>query len=651
MHNGRPCGWGRLFLSAITSEFPAGVLLPAWARTIGTMTWEIGLLLVIIAVAVILFSLERISPDVIGLGLVILLAVTGLLPRERAFEGFGSDTVITILGLLILTAALLRTGVIEIAGRTIIKYTGQNPNHLLLVIMITAAGLGAFVSNTAATAFFVPLVIGVAQRAKVSPSKLLLPLAFSSILSSSVTLISTSTNLVVSGLMTQANLDPIGMFELSPVGVPIAIVGLLYMYTVGRRLIPDRTHPGDLIGEFGIRPYLSELIILPSSTFIGKTLEEAALGRDLDLTVVQIIRDKKEIILPRGDLVLQQGDVLLVEGKSEHLLKIKDTAGIDIKADVKLSDPNLQSTDVSLVEAILMPKSPLIGRSLKGYRFRERYGLQVLGLNRHGENLRRKLSQAPLRMGDMLLLQGSPQRIAALQDENVVKIMNQVREERPNRRRARRAILIFAGVLTLGSIKVGGEQLLSFPLATMLGAVLVFLTRCITPEEAYREVEWKAVILIGSMLALGVAMQETGTATYLAGLISRFAGDSSPFLLLTGFFALTVALTQPMSNQAAAAVILPVAIQTGVQLGLNPRTFAMMVAVAASCSYLTPLEPSCLMVYGPGRYRFVDFLKVGSILTVLIYGIAILLVPRVWPLDKVDLPAPIPGQVSPAPQR
>jgi di/tricarboxylate transporter len=598
------------------------------------MTWEIGLLLGVIIVAVFLFSMERISPDVIGLGLVIFLALTGLIPRERAFEGFGSDTVITILGLLILTAALLRTGVIEIAGRTIVKYTGENANRLLLVIMITAAGLGAFISNTAATAFFVPLVIGIAERAKISPSKLLLPLAFSSILTSSVTLISTSTNLVVSGLMTQAGLKPIGMFELAPVGLPIAFAGLFYMFFIGRRLIPDRTHPGDLIGEFGIRPYLSELIILPSSTFIGKTLEEAALGRDMDLTVVQIIRENKEVLLPRRELVLKAGDTLLVEGKTEHLLKIKDTAGIDIKAEAKLPDSNLESKDVRLVEAILMPKSPLIGRTLKGYRFRERYGLQVLGLNRHGENLRRKLSQVPLRMGDMLLLQGSPQRIAALQDENAVKIMNPVREERPNRRRARRAILIFAGVLALGSIKVGGEQILAFPLATMLGAVLVFATRCITPEEAYREVEWKAVILIGSMLALGVAMQETGTASYLAGLISRLAGGASAFWLLSGFFVLTVLLTQPMSNQAAAAVILPVAIQTGIQLGLNPRTFAMTVAVAASCSYLTPLEPSCLMVYGPGRYKFVDFLKVGSILTVLIYAIAIFLVPRVWPLQE-----------------
>jgi di/tricarboxylate transporter len=607
------------------------------------MTLEIGLLLGVILVAVVLFSMERISPDVVGLGILITMVLLGLLPADRAFEGFGSDTVIMILGLLILTATLLRTGVIDITGRAILKHTGENPNHLLLVIMCTAAGLSAFVSNTAATAFFVPIVVGIAQRAKISPSKLLMPLAFSSILTSSVTLISTSTNLVVSGLLTQNGLKPMGMFEMAPVGIPIAVAGLAYMFFIGRRWIPDRTPPGDLIDEFGMRPYLSELMILPSSPLVGKTLEDAAFGRDLDLTVVQVVRSKTEVLAPSRELVLKPGDVLLVEGRSDHLLQIKDRAGIDIKADAKLTDPAIKPKDLSLVEVIIMPRSPLIGRTLKGYRFRERYGLQVLGVNRHGENIRRKLSQAPLRMGDVLLLQGTPGNIARLQEENVVKILNALKEERPNRRRAGRAVVIFVGVLALGTFKV-----LTFPVAVMLGAVLVFLTRCITPEEAYREVEWKAVILIGSMLALGLAMQETGTAEYLAAMITGFAREVGVIWVLTGFFVLTVALTQPMSNQAAAVVILPVAIQTALQLDLNPRTFAMIVAVAASCSYLTPLEPSCIMVYGPGRYRFIDFLRVGSVLTVVIYLIAIALVPRVWPLHEKDTAAAVTPAPAPA---
>jgi di/tricarboxylate transporter len=620
---GRAARFSRTSLAAIESSLH---YFAPWGTK---MTFEIGLLLAIILVAAIFFSIEWISPDVVGLSLVILLVLTGLLPGDRAFAGFGSDTVITILGLLILTAALLRTGVIDMTGRAILRHTGTDPTRLVLVVMITAGGLSAFISNTASTAFFVPIVIGIASRAKINPSKLLMPLAFSAILSSSITLISTSTNLVVSGLLTQYGFKPMGMFELAPVGIPIALAGLAYMFFIGRHWIPDRTQPGDLIGEFGMRPYLSELIVLPASPMVGKTLEEAAIGRDMDLTVVQILRDKKKVLLPHRGLILQARDVLLVEGRTDHLLKIKDTAGVDIKADLKLSDPNLQSKDVSLVEVIIMPRSALIGRTLKGYRFRERYGLQVLGINRHGENIRRKLSQAPLRMGDVLLLQGSASNITALQDENVVKILNAVKEERTSRRRAWRAIGIFVGVLALATFKI-----LSFPLAVMLGSVLVFLTKCITPEEAYREVEWKAVILVGSMLALGVAMQDTGTAEYLAAIITTHARNVGMFWVLSGFFALTVLLTQPMSNQAAAVVVLPVAIQTALLLEVNPRTFAMTIAVAASCSYLTPLEPSCLMVYGPGRYKFFDFIRVGSALTVVIYLIAMLLVPRVWPLKE-----------------
>ncbi|HXW01321.1 MAG TPA: SLC13 family permease [Anaerolineae bacterium] len=592
------------------------------------MTEQIMLLLLILGIALLLFSFERIPADVVALGVLMSLILTGLLPADAAFAGFGSDTVMMILGLLILTAALVRTGVVEICGRAILRHTGQDPNRLLVVVMVASATMGAFMSNTASTAFFVPLVFGLAQRARTSASKLLMPLAFSSILSSSVTLVSTSTNIVVSGLMTQYELPPMGMFELAPVGVPIAIVGLIYMFFVGRRLIPDRTPSGESAEEFGTSVYLTEIMILPGSSLIGKTLVESGLGRDLDLTVLQVVRGKDRYLAPRANTRLGEGDVLLVEGWRDEILKIKNISGIDIKADVKLSDPELQTEDVRLVEVIILPRSPLIGRTLKSFRFRERYGLQVLAVNRHGETMRRKISQIPLRMGDLLLIQGHRANIALLEEGNTFRILGAVEDKRPNLRRAPLAVAIFVGALIAATF-----NWLSLPVAVLLGALAAFLTRCITPEEAYREVEWKAIILIGSMLALGSAMQVTGAAEFFAAQITAFAGSANPAWLLTAFFALTVLLTQPMSNQAAAVVIVPVAIQTALGLNLNPRTFAMMIAVAASCSYLTPLEPSCLMVYGPGRYRFMDFLKVGSLLTVLIYFIAILLVPLVWPVS------------------
>jgi di/tricarboxylate transporter len=319
-----------------------------------------------------------------------------------------------------------------------------------------------------------------------------------------------------------------------------------------------------------------------------------------------------------------------VEGSQQDLLKVKDTAGVEIIADAKLSDPSLASEDMALVEATLLPGSPLIGQTLRRQRFRERYALQVLGLNHHGVNRVAKLSDAPLQLGDVLLVQGRKNGIARAHEANVFSVlgpMEQIDEIRPRRSHAPLAIAIFVGVLALVSFR-----LVTLPLAAMLGALLVFVTRCITPAEAYGRVEWKAIILIGSMLSLGVAMEHTGAAKFLASQFLSFTGMTNPLWLFTAFFCLTVLLTQPMSNQAAAIVVLPIAIQTALSLGLNPRPFAIIVAVAASCSYLTPLEPSCLMVYGPGRYRFSDFVKMGAPLTLLIYIVAIILVPIFWPV-------------------
>ena len=591
------------------------------------MTEQIALLLSIIGVSLALFSLERLPADIIALGILLTLVLTGLLPASEAFAGFGSDVAMMILGLFILTAALVRTGVVDMAGRAILHRTGDNPQRLLAVIMIASATLSALMSNTATTAFFVPITIGLARKARMSVSKLLMPLAFSAVLASSVTLVSSSTNIVISGLMSRYGMRPMGMFELTLVGIPVAIVGLIYMFLVGHRLIPDRGNLDESAEEYGIRPYLTEILILPHSRLAGKTLAESGLGRDLDLTVLRVVRAKRHYLVPQANLRLEEGDVLLVQGQRDEVLRIKDAVGVDIKADVKLSVPDLQTEDMRFVEVILLRQSPLIGRTLKQVGFRERYGLQVLGINRRGKTMLRKISQISLRTGDQLLIQGHRLNVALLDEDNTFRVIGTVDYKRPNVQRARTAMAIFAGVLLVAAVNV-----LSLPVAVLLGALIAFLTRCITPDEAYREVEWKALIVIGCMLAVGSAMEGTGTARFLAAGIVDLIGHAHPAWLLTAFFALTLLLTQPMSNQAAAVVVVPVALQTAFQLGLNPRTFAIMIAVAASCSYLTPLEPACLMVYGPGRYRFVDFLKVGSLLTVLIYILAIVLVPLAWPL-------------------
>jgi di/tricarboxylate transporter len=322
--------------------------------------------------------------------------------------------------------------------------------------------------------------------------------------------------------------------------------------------------------------------------------------------------------------MLAAGDVLIVQGDREALLKIKNVRGLELHPEVKFSI--VESDDLGLAEVLLMPRSPLIGRTLRINRFRERFGLQVLAIARHGETLRTKLRDVRLNLGDVLLVQGPRNRLRALQDYETFRVLGAVEEKPPQVQYARRATGIFAASLVLAATGV-----LELPVAVLLGAFLCFVTRCITPEEAWRSIEWKAILLIGSLLSLGVAMEETGTAAFLADGLVALIGNGEPVWLLAAVFLLTVLLTQPMSNQAASIVILPIAVKAATQLGYDPRPFAVMVAVAASTSYITPLEPACLLVYGPGRYRFGDFVRVGAPLTVLVFAVAIIAVPRIWP--------------------
>lgn len=583
--------------------------------------------LAIIATAIVLFSLEIFSIDIVALGILLLLITTGVLPLENAFAGFGNDTIIIIVGLLILTASLIRNGVVELLNKRLTLGRSTNSHHLLVVLLSITATVSSFISNTAATALFLPIGNAIARKTQINLSKVLMPVAFASILASSVTLVASSTNVVVSGILRQFGQAPIGIFELTPVGIPIAITGLIYMALIGIRLIPVRQTPTKLTEEFGLRPYLSEITLLPDSPLVGKTLEEANLSNILDLTIVAIYRNQNRLSSLDANTRLESGDVLLVEGSRDQLLKIQDTIGLKLLPEKTVSENEMEGLEQRLYEAIILPRSYLIGRTLRGSNLRSRYRINVLAIHRQEETLTQKLNQIPLRLGDVLLLQGDAQDVFALENNFMYRILNTIEERRPDTRRTRIAIAIFVGV-----ILVSGLGLLQLPVAILAGVVLAFLTRCITPEEAYREVEWKIVILVGSMLGLGIAMDQSGTAKFLAQQIVQLFGNTNPVWLLSGFFLLSLLLTQPMSNQAAAAVILPVAIQTALHLGLNPRSFAAMIAIGASASFITPLEPACLMVYGLGHYRFTDFVKVGLPLSLLIYLVAILLVPWIWPL-------------------
>lgn len=588
------------------------------------MSLNIILLIIIILLALVLFSIETLPAEVIALGVMMALLLTGILPPDIAFEGFGSDTAVMILGLLILTAALVRTGVIQKITRAIIHTVGDNPNKLYWVIMGTAGILSGFMSNTATSAFFTPMTIGLSRKFKIHPSKLLMSLAFAAILASSITLVGTSTNVVVSGLMQQHGMAPLGMFELTPVGVPILVVGLLYMFFIGRHLVPVRDQPESELSE-DILSYCSEFEVTTDSPWAGKSLDEIGLGKEYDLTVLRILKESGYQMEPRANTLLQPGDRVLVEGNRDEIVALEEQDSVEFTGE--FDEGSEMPQDFSMAEVILLPGSHLVGRTLSGLNFRERYGLQVLGVNRKGETIRRRISRTRLQVGDQLLLQGDPETIDGLGANQSFRVVTSELDIMPETKRAPIALAIFLGVLILVSFEI-----LSLPVAVLLGALVSFITRCITPAEAYRRVNWNLWLLISCMLALGKAMEYSGLADLIANQIVTLIGASNPLFLLAAFFFLSLILTQPMSNQAAAVVVIPVAIQTAQQLGLNPRSFAVMIALGASCSFITPLEPAALIVYSAGNYRFYDFIKVGSILTILIFLIAILMVPWLWPL-------------------
>ena len=591
------------------------------------MTVEIILVLGIVVAVAILFATDRFPPDVLAMGVMATLVLSGLLPVNRALQGIGSESFLLILSLLVMTAALEKTGFVDLVGSWVEKHVQKSSRRLEVIIILTAAIMSTFMSNTGSAAFLLPMVIGIARTMHVSRSKILMPLAFASILASSVTLISTTTNIVVSGILESEGRSPLSMFELAPVGIPILLLGIFYLIFLGPKIIPDRPYEEPFTIEASVRNYLTELMISIDSKYNGMTIAEAGLGRDLDITILRIAKNNRTFLVPNGKTTLESGDVLLVECDRDGLLKLGDDSGLELKPKTDIENDALKSERVSLFEVILLPRSPMIGKTLKELDFRRTSGLQVLGINRSGRTIRRKISEVRLAVGDQLLLHGSRLSAATLDHNGTFRLIHALRMDSLDKRKMAISIFSFLLVLVLAS-----SEVIPASIAALIGMLVVFLTNCISQKEAYIMVNWQVLFLIGGMLALGFAVQDSGTAAFLAQSIVSITHGMPFYWLLGGFFILTMLLSQPMSNQAAAAVVVPVAMQTATQLGYDPRTFAVMIALGASCSFLTPLEPACMMVYGPGNYRFSDFIKVGLPLTIAIFILAMVMVPIIWPI-------------------
>ncbi len=598
---------------------------------------QIAIVLGLLLVAIVLFAMEKLSVDIITLLLLIALVVTGILKPDEAFAGFSNDIIIILAAIFVVSGGLQRTGVLDALGRPLQRLAARGSNPLLLAMMSLVSSVSAFMNNTTVTAIFIPPVMGVARQAKLSASKLLIPVAFASILGGTCTLIGTSTNVAVSGYISRAGMTPVSFFEITPVGLVIVFVGIAYMMLIGRRLLPDHRDE-NLTEEYEIREYLCEIVVTAGSHLIGQKIFESDLSK-MEFRILEVIRGEAKF-LPDAKTEIELNDILLVEGKVEDLIKVKEAAGIEIHAEVKLGDRDLQTDQIKILEVLVIPQSDLIGQTLKEANFRLQYGMTALAIYRHGQSLREKIGRIKLRLGDLLLIQGPADRLDELRHQTDFWIMGEYTPPVYRKSKGLYTVAFFVSAIILGTIGI-----LPLSIAFLCAAVATILAGCITVDEAYEFIDWRLIILIGGMTAFGTAMDDrhTGAAAFLAKrivdvlnpLVSALPGDYGLMVILLGFFLLTVLLTQPMSNAAAALVVLPVALETAQTLGVNERTFAIAIMLAASVSFITPFEPSCILVYGPGKYKFIDFIKTGLLLTIILIIVALFLLPVFWPLHTM----------------
>jgi di/tricarboxylate transporter len=589
------------------------------------MTFEIILVLAILAGAVACFATERLPVDLVALLVLSALLVSRILTPQEAISGFSNTATVTVAAMFVLSAGLARTGVVNLLGQRLAAVGRLGLLPTLIALMLLIGLVSAFINNTAAVAIFLPIVLGLARDTGISPSKLLIPLSFASMFGGVCTLIGTSTNILVSSIAEQHGLAPFGMFELSGLGLVLFAAGALYLLTAGVRLIPDRRAGADLTQSYGMGDYLTEILVLPESSAVGRPLRDSPLVRDLDLDVLEIHRDGRPLAAGAGT-VLEAGDLLRVRCDVEKIRRAEEQKGIVLKSGLKWREEDLQSAETSLLEVLVAPGSALEGKTLKETGFRQIYGGTALAIRHRGELMRERLGTTPLRSGDVLLVEVRRDRIEALKRIQDFVIVSEIGLDEPRREKLPLALVIVActvAVATLGLLPIVGSAI--------LGSVLLVLTRCLTLEEAYQAIEWRVIFLLGGILPLGLALESTGGARLLSSLLVDTVGVWGPVAMVSVFYLLTSLLTEAMSNNATAALLAPIAISAAAALDVDPRPFLVAVTFAASASFMTPVGyQTNTLIYGPGHYRFTDFLRVGTPLNFLFWLIATLLIPRFW---------------------
>lgn len=592
------------------------------------MTPQIALNLAIIFAAVILFATEKVRPDIVSMLVLLTLVLTGLVDADQAFTGFASPAVITVWAVYIVSGGLFKTGVADFLGQYILRLAGHSEVRLIAVLMLLCGLMSAFMNNIGATAILLPAVVGISRQTGVPVSRLLIPLAFSSLLGGNMTLIGTPPNILAASILAEQGFESFSFFDFTPTGIIVFGVGTLYMVLIGRHLIPVRQSVDDPDTVRQMREYVSEVRVRFDSPLAGKTLAESRLGADHDITVLSIVRGLHLLTMIHHDTVIEAGDLLTVRTAVEDLMTARKQLGLIIEASSGMQLEDLDSKQASIVEATLAPRSSMIGRRLRELLLSQQYGYIPLAIWRHGEVVTQRLLDVRLRFGDALLLYGPRQLIPALRDNGDFLVLEPVNLNTLRRGKA----WIAVGVMALVLLLVMGLDM-HISLAMVIGGILMVLTGCLTMDEAYQAIEWRSVFLIAGMLPMGMAMDETGTARFLADLIGSLAGGLGPLGVMAGIYVLASLLTEFMSNAAATVLIVPIAISAAVDMGASPQAFALATVIGASTSFLTPVgHQANVLVFGPGGYRFFDYTRVGGPLYLFILAATLLGLPMFWPL-------------------